>query len=92
MSKPEVEKYTPFDKLSEEELREAMVMHIRMGYILKYPGKSKVAEEIARGIVNKLSVEQLNTIHPHTFFTNKTGSERPKNPYELAIELIGTLP
>lgn len=89
MGRPETLKFTPFDRLNDEELREAMIMHIRMGYILKFPGKSKDAEEVAKDIVNKLSIEDLKKIHPDTFFTNKTGSERPRNPYELAMELIG---
>jgi hypothetical protein len=88
MSRHEIEKFTPFDRLSDEELRNAMIMHIRMGYILKFPGKSKDAEDVARGIVGKLTLEQMKEIHPHTFFTNKNGSERPKNPYDLAMELI----
>ena len=88
MSKPEFERFTPFDRLSDEELKEAMVMHIRMGYILKCPGKSGEAEEVAREIVNRLSMDQLKQIHPHTFFTNKSGSEKPKNPYDLAVEML----
>lgn len=89
MTRPEFERYTPFDRLSDEELKEAMFMHIRMGYIMRYPGRSDEAEQVARDIVNRLSLEQLKQIHPNTFFTNKTGSERPKNPYDLAIELLG---
>ena len=89
MTRPETEKFTPFDRLSDDELRDAMFMHIRMGFILKYPGRTKEAEEVARDIVSKLTLDQLKSIHPHTFFTNRTGSERPKNPYELAIEMIG---
>ena len=89
MSRPEVEKFTPFDRLSDEELREAMVMHIRMGFILKFPGRSSDAEKVAEDIVSKLSLDQLKSIHAHTFFTSKMGSERPKNPYEVANELLG---
>lgn len=89
MTRPEVEKFTPFDRLSDDELKTAMIMHIRMGYILKYPGKSGEAEKVAEEIISKLSLDQLKSIHPHTFFTAKTGTERPKNPYELAIELLG---
>ncbi|PWR71166.1 hypothetical protein ACKUB1_03230 [Methanospirillum stamsii] len=89
MGRPEILKFTPFDRLTDDELREAMLMHIKMGYILKFPGKSKDADEVVRDIVNKLSIEDMKKIHPDTFFTNKPGSERPRNPYELAIELIG---
>lgn len=84
----EIEKYTPFDKLTNDELREAMVMHIKMGYILANPGKSGEALSIAQDIVNRLTLDQLNEIHPHTFFTNKAGSGRPKNPYLLALEML----
>lgn len=89
MPRPDTEKFTPFDRLSDEELTNAMIMHIRMGYILKFPGKSKDAEQVARDVVSRLTLDQMKEIHPHTFFTNKTGSEKPKNPYDLAIELIG---
>ena len=63
-------------------------MHIRMGYILKNPGKSAEAESVAKDMVEKLSLEQLKQIHPHTFFTNKNGSARPQNPYEMALALL----
>jgi hypothetical protein len=89
MPRPDTEKFTPFDRLSDEELTNAMIMHIRMGYILKFPGKSKDAEQVARDVVSRLTLDQMKEIHPHTFFTNKTGSEKPKNPYDLAIELVG---
>jgi hypothetical protein len=88
MSKPEFAKFTPFDRLNDDELTEAMIMHIRMGYILKFPGKSGEADEIARDIVSRLSLDQLKQIHPHTFFTNKSGNEKPKNPYDLAVEIL----
>ncbi|MFH0967610.1 MAG: hypothetical protein V1862_08000 [Methanobacteriota archaeon] len=80
--------YTPFDQLTDEELREAMVMHIRMGYIMKNPGKSREAETAARDIVNRLSLEQLKEIHPHTFFANKKMGDAPKNPYSVALEML----
>jgi len=89
MTRPDTEKFTPFDRLNDEELTNAMIMHIRMGYILKFPGKSKDAEQVARDVVSRLTLDQMKEIHPHTFFTNKTGSEKPKNPYDLALELIG---
>lgn len=89
MPRPDDERYAPFDQLNDEELKDAMQKHIKMGYILKYPGKSKEAEGIATDIVNRLTIEQIKDITPHTFFFNKPGSEKPKNPYELAIELIG---
>ena len=81
--------YTPFDQLSDEELIEAMVMHIRMGYTLMYPGKGKDSEEIARDIVSRLTLEQLNEIHPHTFFANKKMGTAPSNPYLKAKEILG---
>ncbi len=80
---------TSFDQLSEEELKKAMLMHVRMGYLMKNPGKSKEAEAIAQDIVNRLSVDQLRQIHPDTFFSNKKMGELPKNPYEVALELLG---
>lgn len=89
MPRPEQEGYTPFDSLSDKELKEAMLKHIKMGYILKFPGKSKEAEQIAQDIANRLTIEQMKDINPHTFFFNKPGSEKPKNPYEMAIELLG---
>lgn len=87
---PEAERssYTPFDQLSDEELREAMVMHIKMGFIMKNPGKSSDAEATAREIVNRLSLEQLKAIHPHTFFANKNMGNAPKNPYSVALEML----
>ena len=81
--------YTPFDQLSDDELTEAMVMHIRMGYTLVFPGKGKESEKIARDIVNKLTLEQLKEIHPHTFFANKKMGTAPSNPYLKAKELLG---
>ncbi len=81
--------YTPFDRLTDEELVEAMVMHIRMGYILIHPGKSSEAETVAREIVSRLSLDQLKEIHPHTFFANKSMGEIPKNPYVIAKEMLG---
>jgi len=89
MPRPEQEGYTPFDSLSDEELKDAMLKHIKMGYILKFPGKSKEAEQVAQDIANRLTIEQMKDINPHTFFFNKPGSEKPKNPYEMAIELLG---
>ncbi len=88
---PERSTFTPFDRLSDEELKEAMVMHIRMGYILKNPGKSKEGELVAREIVNKLSLDQLKQIHPHTFFANKKMGDVPKNPYIVALEILGEM-
>ncbi len=85
---PERSTYTPFDQLTDEELREAMVMHIRMGYIMKNPGKSSEAETAARDIVNRLSLEQLKEIHPHTFFANKNMGDAPKNPYSVALGML----
>ncbi|MDD1724084.1 MAG: hypothetical protein LUQ07_03020 [Methanospirillum sp.] len=90
MGRPEFEKYTPFDRLSDEELKTAMLMHIKMGYIQKFPGKSREAGEVAEDIISRLTLEQMKQIHPHTFFTNKPGNERPKNPYDVAMELLGT--
>lgn len=81
--------FTPFDLLTDEELREAMIMHIRMGFIMKNPGRSSEAEPIARDMVNRLSLDQLKQIHPHTFFANKNMGVAPKNPYLLAKELLG---
>ena len=89
MPRPEQEGYTPFDSLSDEELKDAMLKHIKMGYILKFPRKSKEAEQVAQDIANRLTIEQMKDINPHTFFFNKPGSEKPKNPYEMAIELLG---
>ena len=86
---PERSTFTPFDRLTDEELREAMVMHIRMGYILKNPGKSKEAETVARDIVNRLSLDQLKAIHPHTFFANQSMGDAPRNPYVIAMEMLG---
>jgi hypothetical protein len=80
--------YTPFDRLTDEELREAMIMHIRMGYILVHPGKSSDAEAVARDMVNRLSLDQLREIHPHTFFANKSMGSAPKNPYVIAKEML----
>jgi len=80
---------TSFDQLSEEELKTAMLMHVRMGYLMKNPGKSKDAEAIAQDIVSRLSIDQLRQIHPETFFSNKKMGELPKNPYEVALELLG---
>jgi hypothetical protein len=81
--------YTPFDQLSDEELTEAMVMHIRMGYTLVFPGKGKESEKIARDIVSRLTLEQLKEIHPLTFFANKKIGNIPANPYLKAKELLG---
>ncbi|MGV8110844.1 hypothetical protein [Methanospirillum sp.] len=89
MPRPEQEGYTPFSTLTDAELKEAMLKHIKMGYILKFPGKSKEAEQVAQEIINRLTIEQMKEINPHTFFFNKPGSEKPKNPYDLAIELLG---
>jgi hypothetical protein len=80
---------TSFDQLTDEELKGAMIMHIRMGYLMKNPGKSKEAEAIAQDIVNRLSFDQLKQIHPDTFFSNKKMGELPKNPYEVALALLG---
>ena len=80
--------YTPFDQLNDEELREAMIMHIRMGFILKNPGKSSEAEATARDIVSRLTLDQLKEIHPHTFFANKSMGNAPKNPYIVAMEML----
>jgi hypothetical protein len=85
---PQRPSYTPFDRLSDEELREAMVMHIRMGFILKNPGRSSEAEEIARDLVSRLSLDQLKEIHPQTFFANKKMGSPPKNPYLMAKEML----
>lgn len=81
--------YTPFDLLTDEELREAMVMHIKMGFIMKNPGKSSEAEPIARDMVNRLTLDQLKEIHPHTFFANKKMGNAPQNPYIIAKEMLG---
>ncbi len=81
--------YTPFDLLTDDELRDAMIMHIRMGYILKNPGKSSEAEPIARDMVSRLTLEQLKAIHPHTFFANKSMGTAIKNPYVIAKEMLG---
>jgi hypothetical protein len=89
MTMSEKPSYTPFDQLSDEELAEAMVMHIRMGYTLVCPGKSKESEEVARDIVNRLTLAQLKEIHPHTFFANKKIGSIPANPYLKAKELLG---
>jgi hypothetical protein len=86
---PERPHFTPFDRLTDEELREAMIMHIRMGYILKNPGKSKEGDQIARDIVNRLSLEQLKQVHQHTFFANSALGTAPKNPYTEAVEILG---
>ncbi len=89
MARPEpFEKFTPFDRLNDVELKEAMMMHIKMGFILKNPGRSAEADAVARDMVNRLTLDQLKQIHPHTFFTNKEGSERPQNPYELAARML----
>jgi hypothetical protein len=80
--------YTPFDRLTDEELRDAMVMHIRMGFIMKNPGRSSEAETVARDIVTRLSLDQLKEIHPHTFFANKNMGNAPKNPYTIAITML----
>lgn len=85
---PERSQFTPFDRLTDEELREAMVMHIRMGFILKNPGKSKDAETVARDIVNRLSLDQLKAVHPETFFANQSMGNAPKNPYTVALEML----
>lgn len=82
-------RYTPFDLLTDDELTEAMVMHIRMGYILKNPGKSDETETVARDIVSRLTLEQLKESHPHTFFANKKMGNFPENPYVLAIKMLG---
>lgn len=89
MPRPEQEGYTPFSTLTDAELKEAMLKHIKMGYILKFPGKSKEAEQVSQYIINRLTIEQMKEINPHTFFFNKPGSEKPKNPYDLAIEFLG---
>lgn len=86
--KPKRSQFTPFDRLSDEELREAMIMHIKMGYTMKNPGKSREAEEVARSIVTRLSLDQLKQIHPHTFFANTSIGTIPKNPYVLALEML----
>lgn len=86
---PERSTFTPFDRLSDNELREAMVMHIRMGFIMKNPGRSSEAEAIARDIVNRLSLDQLKQVHPHTFFANQKMGNAPKNPYLVALEMLG---
>ena len=85
---PERSTFTPFDRLTDEELREAMVMHIRMGFIMKNPGRSSEAETIARDMVNKLSLEQLKQVHPSTFFANQKMGNAPKNPYQVALEML----
>ena len=85
---PERPTYTPFDLLTDEELKEAMVMHIRMGFILKNPGVSDKSEAVARDIVSRLTLDQLKEIHPHTFFANKKMGNAPKNPYTLAMEML----
>ena len=89
MTMSEKPSYTPFDQLSDEELAEAMVMHIRMGYTLVFPGKGKESEEVARDIVSRLTLEQLKEIHPHTFFANKKIGSIPANPYLKAKEILG---
>ena len=89
MSRPEQEDYRPFDSLSDDELRNAMQKHIKMGYMLKFPGKSKEADQVAHDIVSRLTIEQLKEINPSTFFFHKPGSEKPKNPYDLALEVLG---
>lgn len=90
MSKrPERSQFTPFDRLTDDELRDAMSMHIRMGYILKNPGKSSEAEKVARDVVSRLSLDQLKQIHPNTFFANSAIGTVPKNPYVLALEMLG---
>lgn len=85
---PQRPSYTPFDRLTDDELREAMVMHIRMGFIMKNPGKSAEAEDVARNLVSRLSLDQLKEIHPHTFFANKKIGTVPKNPYLMAKEML----
>ena len=85
---PERSKFTPFDRLTDEELREAMIMHIKMGYILKNPGKSKDADAVARDIVNRLSLDQLKAVHPSTFFANQNMGTAPRNPYVVAMEML----
>lgn len=87
-TEPERPTYTPFEVLTDEELKEAMVMHIRMGYILRNPGKSNEAESVARDIVSRLTLDQLKEIHPQTFFANKKMGNAPKNPYDIALELL----
>ena len=66
-----------------------MIMHIRMGFIMKNPGRTKEADKVARDLVSRLTVEQMNQIHPHTFFTNKNMGTIPENPYLLALKLLG---
>jgi hypothetical protein len=44
---------------------------------------------VAQDIVSRLTIEQLKEINPSTFFFHKPGSEKPKNPYDLALEVLG---
>jgi hypothetical protein len=81
--------YVPFALLSDEELIEAMVLHIRMGYTLLNPGKGKESEAIAKDIVSRLTLEQMKEIHPGTFFANNKVGTIPNNPYLKAKELLG---
>ena len=85
---PEKPHFTPFDRLTDDELREAMVRHIRMGYILKNPGKSKEANTVAKELVSRLSLDQLKEVHKHTFFANSAIGTAPKNPYEEALKIL----
>ena len=80
--------YTPFSQLSDQDLAEAMIMHIRMGYILVHPGKGEEGDRVARDMVSKLTIDQLNEIHPHTFFANKKIGTVPANPYLVAKEML----
>lgn len=82
-------KYDPFSQLSMDELKEAMIKHIKMGHMLKHPGKSKESEQIARDIVNRLTLEQMRELNPQTFFFNNPKKGTLKNPYELAVEILG---
>ncbi len=88
-AEPERSTFTPFDRLTDEEMKEAMVMHIRMGFIIRHPDRSSEAEEIALDLVRRLTIDQLKEIHPHTFFSNKKMGVVPKNPYLYAKEILG---
>jgi hypothetical protein len=85
---PERPHFKQFDRLTDEELCEAIIMHIKKEFILKNPGKCKEADEVTRDIVSTLSSDQLKRVHHDTFFANKEIGSIPRNPYDVAMELI----
>jgi len=89
MTGDETEKHPPVVRLTDDELKTVMQIHIRIGCILKNPGVSqKEVTTIVDDIINSLTIDQMRVIHPCLYSGAGFKNQPPKNPYLYALELL----